>query len=61
MPAGVLTGKRELTVSGGSDLANLKTTAKKTNDGSAYVVNGHKVGARLAPIQREQNHTEKRA
>ena len=29
--------------SGGSDLANLKTTAKKTEDGKHYIVNGHKV------------------
>ncbi|KAF7562878.1 hypothetical protein G7046_g1226 [Stylonectria norvegica] len=27
---------------GGSDLANLKTTARKTNDGHYYVVSGHK-------------------
>ncbi|KEZ41687.1 Acyl-CoA dehydrogenase domain-containing protein [Scedosporium apiospermum] len=27
---------------GGSDLANLRTTAKKTLDGKAYIVNGHK-------------------
>ncbi|CAK7231619.1 hypothetical protein SCUCBS95973_007979 [Sporothrix curviconia] len=27
---------------GGSDLANLRTTARKTPDGTAYVVNGHK-------------------
>ncbi|UPK90500.1 hypothetical protein LCI18_001435 [Fusarium solani-melongenae] len=42
MPVGVLMGKIELIVLGGSDLANLKTTAKKTDDGRAYVVNGHK-------------------
>lgn len=29
--------------SGGSDLANLKTTAKKTEDGKHYIVNGYKV------------------
>jgi len=28
--------------SGGSDLANLKTTAQKTQDGQHYIVNGHK-------------------
>lgn len=28
---------------GGSDLANLRTTAKKTPDGRHYIVNGHKV------------------
>jgi alkylation response protein AidB-like acyl-CoA dehydrogenase len=28
--------------SGGSDLANLKTTARKTDDGQHYIVNGHK-------------------
>ena len=28
---------------GGSDLAGLKTTAKRTKDGQFYVVNGHKV------------------
>lgn len=28
---------------GGSDLANLKTTARKTEDGKLYIVNGHKV------------------
>lgn len=28
---------------GGSDLANLKTTARKTEDGKFYIVNGHKV------------------
>uniref|UniRef100_A0A8H7TNJ2 Acyl-CoA dehydrogenase/oxidase N-terminal domain-containing protein n=1 Tax=Bionectria ochroleuca TaxID=29856 RepID=A0A8H7TNJ2_BIOOC len=28
---------------GGSDLANLKTTARRTEDGQAYIVNGHKV------------------
>ncbi|CAG9954841.1 unnamed protein product [Clonostachys rosea f. rosea IK726] len=27
---------------GGSDLANLKTTARRTEDGQAYIVNGHK-------------------
>ncbi|CAM1506233.1 Fc.00g058740.m01.CDS01 [Cosmosporella sp. VM-42] len=27
---------------GGSDLANLKTTARKTNDSKSYIVNGHK-------------------
>jgi alkylation response protein AidB-like acyl-CoA dehydrogenase len=28
---------------GGSDLANLKTTARKSADGRFYIVNGHKV------------------
>jgi acyl-CoA dehydrogenase-like protein len=28
---------------GGSDLANLRTTAQRTSDGKSYVVNGHKV------------------
>lgn len=32
-----------LTEKGGSDLANLKTTARKTDDGRAYIINGHKV------------------
>lgn len=33
--------------SGGSDLANLKTTARKTEDGKYYIVNGYKVGMAL--------------
>ncbi|KAJ9646674.1 hypothetical protein H2204_000366 [Knufia peltigerae] len=33
---------------GGSDLANLKTTARKTADGRHYVVNGHKKWITLA-------------
>ena len=37
----------ELTEAGGSDLANLKTTARKTEDGRAYIVNGHKVIMRM--------------
>jgi alkylation response protein AidB-like acyl-CoA dehydrogenase len=34
---------------GGSDLANLRTTAKMTPDGKFYIVNGHKVSARNSP------------
>jgi len=33
--------------SGGSDLANLKTTATKTEDGNYYIVNGYKVSGFL--------------
>ena len=32
--------------SGGSDVANIQTTAKKTPDGKSYVVNGYKSGLR---------------
>jgi len=44
---GIFTGKTSFCLgatepSGGSDLANLKTTAKKTEDGKQYIVNGHK-------------------
>lgn len=36
---------------GGSDLANLKTTAKKSADGRFYIVNGHKVRlSAVAPL-----------
>lgn len=45
---GILTGEITFCLgatepTGGSDLANLRTTAKKTEDGKYYVVNGHKV------------------
>ena len=35
----------ELTPAGGSDLANLRTTANKSPDGRFYIVNGHKVSS----------------
>lgn len=46
---GIITGETRFCLgatepSGGSDLANLKTTAVQTEDGRFYVVNGHKVG-----------------
>lgn len=45
---GILTGETSFCLgatepTGGSDLANLRTTAKKTEDGKHYNVNGHKV------------------
>jgi hypothetical protein len=45
---GIITGETRFCLgatepSGGSDLASLKTTAVKTDDGKYYVVNGHKV------------------
>ncbi|KAL3439262.1 acyl-CoA dehydrogenase/oxidase [Aspergillus tetrazonus] len=45
--SGIFSGETRLCLgatepTGGSDLANLKTTAKKTTDGKAYIVNGHK-------------------
>jgi alkylation response protein AidB-like acyl-CoA dehydrogenase len=45
---GILTGETAFCLgatepTGGSDLANLRTTAKKTEDGKYYIVNGHKV------------------
>jgi alkylation response protein AidB-like acyl-CoA dehydrogenase len=47
---GIFTGETSFCLgatepSGGSDLANLRTTAKKTPDGKHYIVNGTKVGA----------------
>ncbi|CAH0055030.1 unnamed protein product [Clonostachys solani] len=44
---GIFTGETRFCLgatepSGGSDLANLKTTAKKSPDGKFYIVNGHK-------------------
>ncbi len=47
---GVFTGKTSFCLgatepTGGSDLANLRTTAKKTPDGRSYIVNGHKVSS----------------
>lgn len=46
---GIFTGKHSFCLgatepTGGSDLANLRTTAKKTPDGRHYIVNGFKVG-----------------
>lgn len=35
---------------GGSDLANLRTTAKKTPDGQSYIVNGNKVGSSISMV-----------
>lgn len=45
---GIFTGELQFCLgatepTGGSDLANLKTTAKKTADGKFYIVNGSKV------------------
>ena len=45
---GIMTGETRFCLdatepSGRSDLANLKTTATKTEDGRFYIVNGHKV------------------
>lgn len=45
---GIFTGETSFCLgatepTGGSDLANLKTTARKTDDGKSYIVNGHKV------------------
>ncbi|KIH93294.1 acyl-CoA dehydrogenase [Sporothrix brasiliensis 5110] len=44
---GIVTGETSFCLgatepTGGSDLANLRTTAKRTADGTSYVVNGHK-------------------
>lgn len=45
---GIFTGELQFCLgatepTGGSDLAQLRTTAKKTPDGKHYIVNGHKV------------------
>lgn len=50
---GIFTGEHTFCLgatepTGGSDLANLTTTAKKTADGKHYVVNGNKVSVPFA-------------